>query len=77
MGYRLNRLDEPVFIAVSKPLLTEFGIHHRLESCDSFLPIKLDFPAILRKQKNNFEIYKRGKNSAKFLLGLPFLCQFY
>ena len=33
MGYRLNRLDEPVFRAVSKPLLTEFGIHHRLESC--------------------------------------------
>ena len=33
MGYRLNRLDEPVFIAVSKPLLTEFHIHHRLESC--------------------------------------------
>ena len=32
MGYRLNRLDEPVFMAVSKPLLTEFGIHHRLES---------------------------------------------
>ena len=35
MGYRLNRLDEPVFMAVSKPLLTEFGIHHRLESCDA------------------------------------------
>ena len=33
MGYRLNRLDEPVFIEVSKPLLTEFGIHYRLESC--------------------------------------------
>ena len=33
MGYRLNRLDESVFIAVSKPLLTEIGIHHRLESC--------------------------------------------
>ena len=33
MGYRLNSLDEPVFIAVSKPLLTEFGIHRRLESC--------------------------------------------
>ena len=34
-GYRLNRLDEPVFIAVSKPLLNEFefGIHLRLESC--------------------------------------------
>ena len=35
MGYRLNRLTEPVFIAVSKPLLTEFGIHYKLESCDS------------------------------------------
>ena len=33
MGYRLNRHDEPVLIAVSKPLLTEFSIHHRLESC--------------------------------------------
>ena len=28
-----NSDDEPVFMAVSKPLLTEFGIHHRLESC--------------------------------------------
>ena len=34
MGYRLIRLDEPVLIAMSKPLLTEFDIHHRLESCD-------------------------------------------
>ena len=34
-GYHLNRLDEPIFIAVSKPLLTEFGIHLRLESCGS------------------------------------------
>ena len=33
VGYRLNRLDEPVFMAVPKPMLTEFGIHHRLESC--------------------------------------------
>ena len=33
MGYRFNRLDEPVFMTVSKPLLTEFGIHHILESC--------------------------------------------
>ena len=33
MGYCLNRLDELVFIAVSKPLLSEFGVHHRLECC--------------------------------------------
>ena len=37
MGYCLNRLTEPVFIAVSKLLLTEFGIHYRLESCEAFL----------------------------------------
>ena len=33
MGYRLNRLDEPVFMAVPKSMLTEFGIHYRLDSC--------------------------------------------
>ena len=33
MGYRLNRLDEAVFVTVSKPMQTEFGIHHWLESC--------------------------------------------
>ena len=37
MGYHLNHLDDPVLIAVSKPLPTEFGIHHRLESCGSVL----------------------------------------
>ena len=33
MGFRLNRLDELVFTAVSKPMLTEFDIHYRCESC--------------------------------------------
>ena len=33
MGYRFSRLDEPVFMAGPKPLRTEFGIHHRLQSC--------------------------------------------
>ena len=33
MGYHLNRLDEPVFMAESKPMLTDFDIHYRLESC--------------------------------------------
>ena len=47
MGYRLNRLDEPVFMAVTKPLLTEFGIHHRLESCGRFFAaVFLILPAI-------------------------------
>ena len=33
MRYHLNCLDEPISIAVTKPLLTEFGVHLRLESC--------------------------------------------
>ena len=43
MGYRLNRLDEPVFIAVLKPLLTEFGIHLRLESCDPGSQLEISY----------------------------------
>ena len=41
MGYRLNRLDEPVFLVGPKPMQTEFGIHLRLESCDPHLKIYL------------------------------------
>ena len=33
VGYRLNRLDEPVVVAVPKPMQTEFGIHYRFELC--------------------------------------------
>ena len=31
----MNRLDEPVLMAVLKPMQTEFGIYHRLESCEA------------------------------------------
>ena len=39
VGYHLNCLDEPVFMAGPKPVRTKFGIPHRLESCEkeSFL----------------------------------------
>ena len=37
VGYRLNRLDEPVLMAVPKPMQTEFDIHHRLVSCGLYL----------------------------------------
>ena len=40
VGYRLNRLDEPVLMAGPKPILTEFGIHYRLEIC---VRLHLDF----------------------------------
>ena len=35
MGYRLNGLEEHVFMAEPKPMLAEFGIHYRLESCEA------------------------------------------
>ena len=45
MGYRWNRLDEPIFMAGPKPMRTEFGICQRLENCDpmrfAIAPIKL------------------------------------
>ena len=33
MGYCWDLLDEPAPVAESKPLLTEFCNHHRLEIC--------------------------------------------
>ena len=41
MGYHLNRLDEPVFMAGPKPMQTEFGINQRLESCGAFLKFEI------------------------------------
>ena len=49
MGYHLNCLDERVFIAVSKPLLTEFGIHLRLESCDMHILLKIKISKLFVK----------------------------
>ena len=44
MGYHLNHLDEPVVMAVQKPMLTEFGIHHRMESCEAHQDDSNDTP---------------------------------
>ena len=38
----MDRLDEPEFIAVSKPLLTEFGIHQTLKSCGPLIFLKVN-----------------------------------
>ena len=43
MGYRLNRLDEPVFMAVPKSMLTEFGM--------SFIR---DWRVVVKISDNNF-----------------------
>ena len=47
MGYRFNCLDEPVIMAVSKALLTEFGIPYRLESCDMVKEYKFQVHFVL------------------------------
>ena len=45
--YNLNRLDEPVFMAVSKALLTGFGIHWRVVGAHVLLhAIKEDISVI-------------------------------
>ena len=51
----MNRLHELVFIEVSKPLLTEFSIHHGLESCDivSFLNIAREEMGLMKKEPND------------------------
>ena len=57
MGYHLNCLDETVFIAVPKPLLNEFGIHHRLESCDLLLFNRCQGDDLLMKQLEKLFMY--------------------
>ena len=70
MGYRLNCLDEPIFIAVLKPLLTEFGIHHRLESCAPYYVLlkpwfkRMAWPKPLLTK---FDIHLRLENCVFFI----------
>ena len=47
MGCRLNSHDVPVFMAVPKPVLTEFGIPYRLESCDMVKEYKFQVHFVL------------------------------
>ena len=71
------RLDEPFFMAVSKPLLTEFGIHYRLESCD---PIsKLLIKSILSSNGSNQENVSLSQSTSfewRRLTWRPFTCMY-
>ena len=57
MGYRLY---EPVFIVVSKPLLTEFGIHLRLESCGVQTKVRPLQAVYLKYPRTNCRVYFRS-----------------
>ena len=59
MGYRLNHLDEPVLMAVPKPMQTEFDIHHRLESCEPALMAGLKLLLTEFGISNRLESYAR------------------
>ena len=64
MGYRLNRLDEPVLMEVPKPMQTEFGIHYRLESCAGVSPV---WPFFGRKEETfGFHILPVTFENTKF-----------
>ena len=74
MRYRLICLREPVLIAVSKPLLTEFGIHHRLESCvDVNVIFKKNLAFELKRcldpneTSENFNMHRFSNEMHKFL----------
>ena len=60
----MNRLDEPVFMAVPKPMLTEFGIHYRLESCGHYCDKSWKLSTI---QRRNFKVATRRANTNLWL----------
>ena len=73
--YRLNRLDEPVFMAVLKPMLTEFGIHYRLESCGSFYFATLEKLAKLQQYYLTIEVNSYwGKRESREHMPKRLLC---
>ena len=60
----MNRHDESVFMAGPKPMLTEFGIHQRLEKCEvQSTPLS----------EYNFEVSKFSVTFLKVLLFLQHL----
>ena len=62
MGYRLNRFDKPVLMAVPKPMQTEYDIHHILESCGYLLQAQL-----LKKYRYSHKHEINGKYMVKDL----------
>ena len=61
MGYSLNRLYGPVFMAGPKPMRTEFGIRQRLESCGYCLNCLVEpvFIAVSKPLLTEFGVHHR------------------
>ena len=55
MGYRLTRLDEPVLIAVPKPLLSEFGIHHKWRGVSPICGVAYAYDNILPRKQTEID----------------------
>ena len=63
-------------MAVSKALLTEFGIHHRLESCERFLMKKNEMKDVIHPTLDHaasgLVIKSQPKNSIKKCIDTAF-----
>ena len=73
MGYRLNRVDESVFMAGPKPMRSEFDIHQRLDSCDTVLSKVTSGFHLKIKNSKQHHLYKRKASSASCI----YLCNQY
>ena len=72
VGYHWNLLDEPVIVAGSKPMLTEFGIHHTLESCDldkEVVYVEIERGSSLEPKES--EEYGRSSSPATLVIDTP------
>ena len=63
MGYHWNCPNEPVLMAGTNPLLTDFGVYHRLERC-------VAESNLLHPTNSSFLNALKGKEAASHELGL-------
>ena len=66
--YGWTRLVEPILIAWPKPLLTEFGIHEIIESCDRYLVEKCVYCSLgleksFQKENSLYYFADRGRET--------------
>ena len=73
VGYRLNRFDKRFFMAGQKPMLTEFGILQRLESCAMSIIPSIDCTIFLFSLLTTREFARIAKNSGKASMVAPTL----
>ena len=64
VGHDFNRLDESTLMGLPKPMLTEFGIYSRFESCDQS---RVE-PEIVDSTSNDLGVNDNQLNSFRYCL---------